>query len=78
MLGMVHFLPTSTLHLFKGSSSVVVPTFVVLVYPAGLIRRPGKLADIVGKLTKTLLALAQRLLLKLEARHLQTPDKVSN
>src|SRR6516162_4965591 len=62
MVGMMHFLPTPALHLFKRRSCVVVPAFVVPISPTPSISRPRKLANIVGQFAKAYLAFTQCLL----------------
>ena len=62
VLGVVNFAPTPPLHLFQSCAGVVVPALVVPIYPAGVVGRPGELADVVGKFAEAQLAFAQRLL----------------
>src|SRR5262249_49981001 len=62
VIGMMHLLPAPALHLLERRARVVVPAPVVPVDPALLVRRPGELADVVGKLAEARLAVAQRLL----------------
>src|SRR5262245_27752321 len=58
MVRVMDFLPAPTLHLFRGRSGVIVPAFVVPVDPAGMVRGPCKLADVIGKLAETTFACA--------------------
>jgi len=62
MVGVMDFLPTPALHLFKSGSGVVVPALVVPVNPTGMVGRPCELADVIGKFAETRLTFAQRLL----------------
>jgi hypothetical protein len=58
MVGMVNFLPTPALHVFKSGAGIVVPAFVVPINPTLGVGGPGELADVVGELSKAHLAFA--------------------
>ncbi len=62
MIGMVQFLPAKALHLFERGPGIIVPPFVVPISPAFGIRRPGKLADVVGEFAESRFAFSQRML----------------
>src|SRR5262249_48054554 len=57
MVGMMHFLPSPPLHVLQVGSGIVVPALIVPKNPAGLVRHPGKLGDIIGKRAKAFFAL---------------------
>jgi hypothetical protein len=56
---MMRLLPSPTLHLIERRTRIFVPALVEPSSPTGRIGRPRKLAHVVGKLAKSLLARGQ-------------------